>query len=245
LPEPDGPGALPVLVVGDVHGDLERLFQALHPYPPERWLTVFLGDLVDGGDFGIGALRYARDRPNTALILGNHEVLMMWALHERRLLSLWASVGGKPHELAELAKDEGLQEWLRTRPLLVRLADGTLVQHSDSDLYGRLAPHDATDQLAEINSAGARLLLENDYGALWDVLAPGGLFRSNRARLEQWLRRLGARRLVHGHVPHGQNAPDTYQEGLAICFDGGLSRYYGSRYRRRSPVAASVAPLVD
>ena len=56
---------LPVLIVGDVHGDIERLFQALRPYPAGEWRTIFLGDLVDYGMFGVGTMRFARDRPNT------------------------------------------------------------------------------------------------------------------------------------------------------------------------------------
>src|SRR6266566_5179418 len=36
---------MPVLIVGDVHGDIERLFAALKPYPADRWRTFFLGDL--------------------------------------------------------------------------------------------------------------------------------------------------------------------------------------------------------
>jgi calcineurin-like phosphoesterase family protein len=236
LPEPSA--ELPVLVVGDVHGDLERLFQALRPYPPEEWHTIFLGDLVDGGDFGVGALRYARDRPNSTVILGNHEVLMLWVLWERRLMSLWASIGGQQHDLQELAKDEPLQDWLRGRPLLVMLPDGTLVQHSDTDFYGRLGA-----DVDAVNVEAARLLRDHQYDVLWDVLSPGRVFRTGRSRLDRWLQQMGARRIVHGHVPHGQNRPDAYHEGLAIAYDGGLSRYYGSRYRRRAPLGASVAPL--
>lgn len=232
-----------MLIAGDVHGDLERLFQALEPYPAERWHTIFLGDLVDGGMFGIGALRYARDRANTTVLLGNHEVITLWALKEKAVRPLWASIGGQPHDLLELSKDEALQEWLRQRPLLLKLADGTLVQHSDTDLYGRLAEHVAADPVTAINTEGRRLLEAGQYADLWDLLSPGGVFRTGRTRLEQWLRRTGARRLVHGHVPHGKTVPDVYQDGLAIAFDGGLSRYYGSRYRRRAPIAASVAPL--
>ena len=70
---------LPVLVVGDIHGDLERLFDALKPYPASQWRTIFLGDLVDYGMFGVGAMRYARDRGNSTVLLGNHEVAMLWA----------------------------------------------------------------------------------------------------------------------------------------------------------------------
>src|SRR5205823_12661150 len=105
---------LPVLIVGDVHGDLERLFKALAPYPPERWRTVFLGDLVDGGPFGVGALRYARDRPNSELLLGNHEVLMLAALEDRQErgdnFRSWVGSGGQLHDLEELARDLPLQE---------------------------------------------------------------------------------------------------------------------------------------
>jgi len=75
-------GDPPVLIVGDVHGDLERLFEALKPYPADAWRTVFVGDLVDYGLFGVGTLRFARDRPNTTVLLGNHEVAMMWALRD-------------------------------------------------------------------------------------------------------------------------------------------------------------------
>lgn len=234
---------LPVLIVGDVHGDIERLFQALQPYPADSWHTIFLGDLIDGGDFGVGALRYARDRPNSTVLLGNHEVLALWTVGEPKLYSLWASVGGRPHELAELRKDAPLQAWLRRRPLLVKLPDGTLVQHSDTDLYSRLLDGEPEDPVGAINLAGLELLNNGGFGELWDILSPGRLFRGNRNRLELWLRRMKAERLVHGHVPHGKNAPDAYHDGLATSFDGGLSRYYGSRYRRRSPLGASVAPL--
>ena len=108
-----------MLIVGDVHGDLERLFQALEPYPAAEWHTVFLGDLMDGGMFGVGALRYARDRPNTSLILGNHEVISLWALNAKPVRPLWASIGGQPHDLLELSKDAELQAWIAARPLLL------------------------------------------------------------------------------------------------------------------------------
>ncbi|HEX6488984.1 MAG TPA: metallophosphoesterase [Candidatus Dormibacteraeota bacterium] len=243
MPEPEPGAKLEVLIVGDVHGDIERLFEALKPYPADRWHTIFLGDVLDGGDFGVGALRYARDRLNTSVLIGNHEVLTLWALREPKLLSLWASVGGKPHELEELGKDQPLQRWLMERPLLLKLDDGTLVQHSDTDLYARLLGDRVSDPIAQVNQAGRAVLEHGGHAELWDILAPGRMFRQSRTRLELWLEKTGSRRLVHGHVPHGKNTPDAYHEGLAICFDGGLSRFYGSRYRRRSPLGASVAPL--
>src|ERR1700730_14453149 len=129
---------LPVLVVGDVHGDLERLFQALQPYPAAEWHTIFLGDLVDYGMFGVGGLRYARDRPNTTVWLGNHEVAMLWGLRDPTRIGWWISIGGQRHDLDELARDLPLQGWVRARPALLRLSDRTLVQHCGSDTYGSL-----------------------------------------------------------------------------------------------------------
>ncbi len=234
--------ALPWLVVGDVHGDLERLFKALSPYPPDQWRTVFLGDLVDGGPFGVGALRYARDRPHSTVLLGNHEVLMLAALADRANRGspflLWMSNGGQLHDLEELAKDETLQEWLADRPALYRLDAGTLAQHCDNDGYGRLG-----GSLEEINQAVRRLLASGDFQPLWDLMTPQGIFRTQPARLESWLAKMGVRRLVHGHTPHQAPGPDVYAGGRAIDFDGSFGRFGGARYRRRRPVGASVAPL--
>jgi hypothetical protein len=235
--------SLPVLIVGDVHGDLERLFTALKPYPADRYRTIFLGDLVDGAPFGVGALRYARDRPNSEVLLGNHEVMMLWTLRDRSRLSFWAGLGGELHDLKELDADPGLQEWLRHRPALLKLEDATLVQHSDNDLYSRLLDPAATDKVRSINEETSRLLSSGGEAVLWDILSPGLLFRSSRSRLERWLATMGARRLVHGHKPHHAKRPDVYHDGLAIDFDGGLGRYGKNRYRRLQPVDASVAPL--
>src|SRR5437879_10777594 len=103
------PENLPVLIVGDVHGDIERLFEALRPYPADRWHTVFVGDLVDYGMFGVGALRYARDRANTTVLLGNHEVAMLWALRDPSRIGFWISIGGQRHDPDELAAERATQ----------------------------------------------------------------------------------------------------------------------------------------
>ena len=237
--------SLPVLVVGDVHGDLERLFSALEPYPADEWQTIFLGDLVDGGAFGVGALRYARDRPNATLILGNHEVMMLWAARDPSQMSYWLSIGGQSHDLQELRGDPELEDWMRQQPLLARLPDGTLAQHCDTDFYRRLDDSTADDAVSAINLEGSRLLGSGGERELWDVLSPGRMFRVQGSRLDAWLDRTRSPRLIHGHVPHGKREPDSYQHGLAICYDGSLSRYYGSRFRRAGPLAATVAPLPE
>jgi hypothetical protein len=238
---------LPVLVVGDVHGDLERLFSALKPYPADRWRTIFLGDLVDGGPFGVGALRYARDRRNSAVLLGNHEVLMLGALRDKPErgpeLHSWLGAGGQPHDLEELAKDEPLQRWLRELPALHVLEDGTLAQHCDSDELGSLVSPDDPDQVGAINREVRRLLAAGDVRPLVDRMTSRGVFRRQTLRLEAWLDRTGARRVVHGHTPHRSKQPEVYAGGRAICYDGGMGRWGRPGAYRGGSIKGSVGPL--
>ena len=240
---------LPVLVVGDVHGDLERLFSGLKPYPPGAWRTIFLGDLVDGGPFGVGALRYARDRPHSSVLLGNHELLMLAALRDRAergpAVHAWLGAGGQPHDLEELAKDEPLQLWMRQLPALEMLDDGTLAQHCDSDQLGSLVPRHHPDPVAAINQEVGRLLAEDDYQPLIDRMTTRGVFRRQTLRLEAWLERTGARRVVHGHTPHRSKKPEVYAGGRALCYDGGMGRWGRPGAFRGGSISGSVAPLPE
>ena len=233
--------SLPVLVVGDVHGDLERLFEALRPHPAEEVRTVFLGDLVDGGPFGVGALRYARDRPNSELLVGNHEALILAALADDDQRHRFLMNGGERHDLEELRRDRPLQDWLRSRPAMLELTDGTLLQHADNDGYWDLA---GSGSPASINAVFAELLGEpGREREIWDALTPRAMFRRMPGRLERWLERTGAGRVVHGHTPHRGLRPEVYGGGLAVNFDGGLGRFGKGRYRRLQPVEASVGRL--
>ena len=231
---------LPVLIVGDVHGDIERLFQALKPYPAGEWRTIFLGDLVDYGMFGVGALRFARDRPNTEVLLGNHEVAMLGALRDASRVGFYISIGGHQHDLEELRQDEPLQHWLMERPLLLMLEDGTLVQHCGNDDYRLLLGEESSEPVATINTNGRLVLEAGDAHLLWNVMSGKGVFATQPERLDRWLQLTGARRVVFGHTPHHGPTPALYHDGRAINYDGGLAR---AHYRRAAPLAASVGPL--
>jgi hypothetical protein len=231
---------LPVLIVGDVHGDLQRLFAALKPYPDDQWRTIFLGDLVDYGDFGVGCLRFARDRNNTDVLLGNHEVALLSALSDPSRVGFYISIGGKQHDLDELRQDEALQHWMKLRPLMLRLQDGTLVQHCGNDDYRFLLNGDSSDVIAAINTNGRLVLEAGDAHLLWTVMSGKGTFASQPDRLDRWLELTGSRRVVFGHTPHHEAKPARYHDGKAINYDGGLSR---AHYRRAAPLAASVGPL--
>jgi len=233
---------LPVLIAGDVHGDLERLFQALESYPADRWRTIFLGDLVDYGPFGVGALRYARDRANTTVLLGNHEVAMLWALRDPTRIGFWMGIGGQRHDLDELARDTPLQEWLRSRAAMVRIADGTLAQHCGSDSYAALLESTESDPVEAINRCVREMLTNGEEAELWELLSGPNVFATQPARLDRWLEVTSSRRVVFGHKPHQGTEPEVYHGGKAINFDGAFSRFH-RKYRRLSPPGATVAPL--
>ena len=237
------PSRLPVLIVGDVHGDLERLFAALKPYPADEWRTIFLGDLVDYGVFGVGALRYARDRPNSSVLLGNHEVALLWALRDPTRIRFWMSIGGERHDLDELARDEPLQQWLRERPAMLRLDDGTLLQHCGHDGYRSLLDGSEDDRLSAINSHFRNALASGGEGDLWDLMSIRNVFESDLYRLTRWLETMQAARVVFGHTPHRSPHPERYHDGRAWNFDGGLAKR--GPWRGRSALAASVGPLPD
>jgi len=234
---------LPVLIVGDVHADLERLFEALKPYPPDQWHTIFLGDLVDTGMFGVGTMRYARDRPNTTVVLGNHEVMMLWALRDPTRIGPWISIGGQRHDLDELAKDAPLQEWMRERPALIRLPDRTLIQHCGNDDYALLIDATDPDVVEAVNAQARHLLLNEGESRLWDAMSGPNTFERQPERLDRWLRMTDSRRVVFGHSPHRHRSPQTYHDGKALNFDGVFSRSFGARFRLHAPVGATVAPL--
>jgi hypothetical protein len=231
---------LPVLIVGDVHGDLERLFAALKRYPADRWRTVFLGDLVDYGMFGVGCLRYARDRKNSEVLLGNHEVAMLGALRDSSRVGFYISIGGQQHDLDALRQDEPLETWLMARPLMLKLEDGTLCQHCGNDDYRLLLAEETSDPVGTINTNGHLVLEAGDTDLLWKVMSSKEVFATQPDRLDRWLEFTGSRRVVFGHTPHHGLRPALYHDGKAINYDGGLSR---SHYRRAAPLAASVGPL--
>jgi hypothetical protein len=237
-------GELPFLIVGDVHGDIERLFEALKPYPADRWHTIFLGDLVDYGMFGVGVLRFARDRANTTVLLGNHEVALLWALRDPARIGWWISIGGHRHDLDELARDPALQDWVRARPALARLDDATLAQHCGHDGYKHFVEKDPGDPISVVNERITDLLRNEGESLVWDVLSARNIFGSQPERLHEWLQATNSRRVVFGHTPHTSSAPESYFGGTAINFDGGFSRSH-LKHRRASPIRATVAPLSD
>lgn len=248
----------PVLVVGDVQGDVERLRDALSPFPEDDVDTVFLGDFFQGGEpgaaGGAAAARVARSRRNSVSVLGNHDLFVLAVLERSRGVAavadwqtrsgisveeLWLSRRGDWADLRAVADDPGLEAWLRGLPLMVMLADRTLAQHSDDDRYAELG-----ESVDAVNTRAAELL--GEPGGVLHVLRHliGRHAFDNADRLERYLGRFSARRLVHGHTPHNADRPQASHGGRVLSYDGRFSRFWSRDPDDLSgPVGATVALL--
>ncbi len=241
-----------------MQGDDERLAEALAEYPEDEVDTVFLGDFFQGGRRGAGggaaAAQRARSRRNSVVVLGNHDVFILAVLEARRgaipvetfatynpqdIEDYWLDRRGDPADLSALMTDPGLEAWLRGLPLMAMLGDGTLAQHTDHDAY--LAFGDSVDAI----NARAATEMANPAG-LFTVFerVVGRRAFDDAARLDAYLKVLGARRVIHGHTPHWQDAPLARHGGRVIGYDGSFSRFWARGDEKRSgPITATVALL--
>lgn len=258
-------------VQGDVER-LRRALRPYDPAEVRTvFLGDFFQGGLSGKAGGYRAARLAMERKNAMAVMGNHEVFILLILEYLEngslpsrdqaaamlgprlaplfdgsgasLVALWKSRRGDWQDLASLARDEELLRWIRSLPLVVRLEDGTLVQHPDSDRLLRIG---AT--IGEINAEGAAMA-QGGGGRLFPLMA----LLSDRRRFDDeaavraYLAALGGSRIVHGHTPHGGILPRSLHGGLVLGYDGKFSRYWrsSSNDTPAGPPAATIGLLPD
>jgi hypothetical protein len=216
----------PTFVVGDVHGQFERLVALLRDTSfldgDLSWsggdaTLWFLGDFFDRGPDGVGVvelvMRLQREAPSVGgevnSLLGNHEPLLLGAKRfgaEAGLstgpggtfLSDWEANGGVARDLKRLTPE--IEQWLTALPALMLVGDNLLV-HADALFY-----LDYGSSVDEVNRAIHHLLSEGDAAA-WDRLL--GQFSERNAFRGQHgaeqargvLHNFGGAKIVHGHTP--------------------------------------------
>jgi hypothetical protein len=248
---------MPVFLVGDVHGQLDRLIALLRAaeliHPSGAWAgrnarLYFLGDYVDRGPDGIGVIdMIMRLQVEAAMkggrvegLLGNHDVMLLAAHRignevpredDLPLRYLWQQNGGRRKDLDGLTEDH--VAWLSDRPAMERVGP-TLLLHADATFYA-----DYGKTVEQVNNAFADVLQSEDY-APWAELIVAFVRRmefdermgGSKAAAQDFLRRFGARRLVHGHTPIPMvsqglrggpvTEPWVYADGLCTNIDAGL-----------------------
>jgi serine/threonine protein phosphatase 1 len=143
----DEPAASPgIVVVGDIHGRLDRLDRVLDQLPQERTL-VFLGDYVDRGPESRGVIERLIDlerQRRCVPLCGNHEDMMLDALAgvDEETANIWLYNGG----------DATLRSY--RAPSLPRLAEELPAEHL-AWLRG-LREHWETEQYVCVHAGIAR-----------------------------------------------------------------------------------------
>ena len=207
---------MPTFVVGDVHGYPEILVQLLRDAglvdrrlrwsgrDARLWL---LGDLVDRGPDGIGAIdlvmRLEREGP-VCCLLGNHEALLLavWRFAnleasgvDSLLRSVWRVNGGQKSDLERFRPQHAA--WIEQLPAVARDSDWLLL-HSDTDLYLRFgrSVEEICGSISAVLRAGDADAVEDLFGSLADrnVL-------DDPNAVDRLLKTLGGTRIVHGHTP--------------------------------------------
>ena len=204
--------------MGDVHGHRDVLLELLRGAglvdAAERWSGAdarvwLVGDLVDRGPDGIGAIELVRrlERESDGALrclLGNHETQLVavyrfadeeTSIPGQTFRELWLFNGGVESDLRALTPEH--VEWMTRLPPLVR--DGRwLVIHADTSAYLELG-----SSLEELSSATAAVLSRGSAEAVDELLA----IVSDRMRLTEpaavdaLLDAFGGELVVHGHTP--------------------------------------------
>ena len=235
----------PVFVVGDVHGHRDVLARLLRDAglldERDRWVggdavLWLLGDLVDRGPDGIGAIDLVRRLEHESdgrvrCLLGNHEALLL-SVHVAggeqagfpgtTFDDVWRANGGVRRDLLSLT--EVHVDWLLARPAVAREGEWLLL-HADTDAYLRYG-----SSVEEVNARIGSALASGSPGALEDVLdaLSDRLRLSSPAAVDELLATLGGSRLVHGHTPiasvEGRDprairAPRLYGDGRVLNVD--------------------------
>jgi len=234
---------VPTFVVGDVHGHVEPLVRLLRDagLVDERiaWSGAdarlwFIGDLVDRGPDGVGALdlvmRLEREG-DVRCLLGNHEAGLVAAYRHPAVECsvpgvtfgmIWEANGGVASDLARVRPEHLI--WIERLPAVAQEGDRLLV-HSDTDGYLRYG-----SDVASICAQVSRIVAGDDVVALdglLETLADRSVF-VEPDRLDGLLGALGCERVVHGHTPiwyatgiapTDATAPLVYAGGRAMNVD--------------------------
>jgi hypothetical protein len=256
FPVADHDASTPTYVVGDVHGHRAELVDALASAglvdPDGAWTgggahLWFLGDFVDRGPDGIGAIDLVMHLASDAAeaggqvgtLLGNHEILLL-GMHRfgdtevpsnfgpRSFARSWELNGGQASDQEALTVAH--IAWLIERPVLA-MAEDHLLMHSDTLEYLNWG-----SAIEEINSTVRAVLETDDLVEWWEVwrrMTTRHAFRGPHGEevVDKLLSMLGGTRVVHGHsviadqlgiFPGQVDGPYAYAGGKALGVDGGV-----------------------
>ncbi|MFE7130583.1 metallophosphoesterase [Streptomyces sp. NPDC057638] len=225
--EPSLPHGLgPLYVVGDVHGYLDELVDALTAQglidADGQWTAGnarlwFLGDFTDRGPDGIGVIDLVMRLSAEAAaaggyckaLMGNHELLLLGAKRfgdtpvnsgagTATFQAAWLLNGGQKCDMDRL-QDVHVQ-WMSRLDAVVE-EDDHLLMHSDTTAYLEYG-----ESIEDVNDTVHEILTRNDADECWDLfrkLTKRFAFRDDAGpqAVRELLDTYGGSRIVHGHSP--------------------------------------------
>lgn len=216
----------PLLVIGDIHGNLDKLIRHLRyaglATSDARWTggdaqLWFMGDFTDRGPDGVGAIdfimRLQQDAANqggqVGSLLGNHDVAILSAKlfpnrrtrgPEGTFFQDWIAYGGMAADLPKMETHH--IDWLLSLPAMA-VVQNRLLLHADAMFYLNYG-----ETLTQVNDATTAMLHSDETDA-WEKLLefsgerlqfderhPGGVMRA-----AQMLAYFGGKQIIHGHTP--------------------------------------------
>ncbi len=149
-------------VLSDIHGrmkTLERLLDRASLTEDDE--LYILGDMVDRGPDSVGVLKLCRSLPNTTVLLGNHEGLMLdFYAHPNNAMAIlnWVINGGaataKGLEALKAEERQDLLDWVRSlRRWVVKTVGERTYILVHAGVMSASLPEDARDHIEEALSA--------------------------------------------------------------------------------------------
>ena len=212
-----------IYAIGDVHGCNSLLIRLLTTISPQKDDTlIFLGDVIDRGANSKGVLDtiiYYQSICQVILIQGNHEEMMLGAIHDKEYLKYWLKFGG-----IETLQSFGVminQQGLRQIPYAYyKLLKSSLTYYETEDF---IFTHATPFANIEMNQ-------QTDEGLRWRFIPPDGQDRH-----------ISGKTVICGHS--AQESGKVYHEDGLICID--THAYGGGALTALEVTSMQVYQIVD
>jgi hypothetical protein len=214
-----------LILVGDIHGDLESLLWTLKEINFDRFLRnphnklIFLGDYVDRGSNSIGVLYVVcflkQKFPDSVVLMrGNHEAPMEFPFSSHDLPLELARRYGR--EIAKSIYVNNILPLFQSLSLIVLIPKQLLIVHGGLPTAEVFIPKSSEDRSgsSEVGSAARNLLISSMEEILWndpiEHISKGLDWEYSRRGYgkhfgitvtRKWLNATGSKLVIRGHEP--------------------------------------------